>query len=233
MAKKPYTPGMVITWSPSRVNTFRKCPRQFYEEALTSNVPFVQGEQQLEGDRVHKMLDKRIKHMADLPVDYQHLEPLVASIERAPGETLGEQKMTINREFKPTGWFADDAWCRIIIDVVKISLPNLFIGDWKTGKPNFDEYQLKLNAAISFIFFPSAERITTAYIWLKTKMLDPKVYTRADLPRMWRELLQEPVRMQQCSNANAWPERPGKHCGWCGVNKQKRCKVAAEPYRGG
>jgi hypothetical protein len=204
----------------------------FHEEANLRTVPFVQSVQQLEGDKVHKMLDKRLKHEAGLPVEYVHLEELVIPIERAPGRTMAEQKMTINAHFKPTGWFSDDAWCRIIVDVMKINDQRGFMGDWKTGKPNFDQYQLKLNAALGFIFFPSLEQITTAYIWLKTKTLDPETYHRADLPRMWQELLQEPTRMQEYSNRDYWPERPGRHCGWCGVNKQGRCTSASEAYRG-
>lgn len=229
---KPYVPGQVITWSPSRVKTFKKCAKMFHEEANLKTVPFVQSEMQLYGDRVHKALDKRIKGEAALPVEEQHLEPLVLSLLNAPGQTYAEQKMTLNNMLRPTGWFADDAWVRIIIDVMKINGPVGFMGDWKTGRPDFDQYQLKLNAAIGFIFYPSLEQITTAYIWLKTKTLDPETYQRADLSRMWQELLQEPTKMQECSNRNHWPERPGKHCGWCGVNKQGRCAVAAEKYRG-
>jgi len=232
MARKAYEPGQVITWSPSRVNTFKKCSRMFHEEANLRTVPFVQSEPQLYGDRVHKMLDKRIKGEAELPIEEKHLEPLVLSLLNAPGRTMAEQKMTINAKFEPTGWFSDDAWCRIIVDVMKINGPHGFMGDWKTGKPNFDQYQLKLNAAIGFIFYPSLEQITTAYIWLKTKTLDPEVYHRSNYNRMWQELLQEPARMQECSNRNHWPERPGKHCGWCGVNKQQRCTSASEKYKG-
>jgi hypothetical protein len=204
----------------------------FHEESNLKTIPFIQSEPQLYGDRVHKMLDKRIKKEAPLPVEEQHLEPLVLSIERAPGQTFSEQKMTINGHLAPTGWFSEDAWCRIVIDVMKINGTRGFMGDWKTGRPTFDEYQLKCNAALGFVFYPSLEHITTAYIWLRTKMLDPKEYTRADLPRMWEELLQEPIRMQEHSRRDYWPERPGNHCKWCGVNKQQRCKSASVPYRG-
>jgi hypothetical protein len=232
LAKKQYVPGQVIAWSPSRVNTYQKCPKMFFEEAVLGTVPFVQSEQQLYGDRVHKMLDKRIKGEAELPVEEKHLEPLVQSIINAPGQTFAEQKMTINTSLKPTGWFSDDAYCRLVIDVMKINGTVGFMGDWKTGKPNFDQYQLKLNAALGFVFYPSLERITTAYIWLRTKTLDPAKYTRADLPRMWQELLQVPTQIQESSRNNHWPVKPGKHCGWCGVNKQGRCPSAAEKYRG-
>lgn len=232
MAKAVYVPGMQIAWSPSRVNTFSKCPRMMHEEANLKTVPFVQSEPQLYGDRVHKMLDKRIKGEGELPVEEKHLEPLVLSILNAPGQTYAEQKMTINNQLQPTGWFSSDAYCRIVIDVMKINGPAGFMGDWKTGKPNFDQYQLKLNAALGFVFYPSLDKITTAYIWLKTKTLDPAKYTRGDLPRMWTELLQIPTAMQEASRRDHWPEKPGKHCGWCGVNKQGRCTSAAEQYRG-
>lgn len=221
-----------ISWSHSRIDDFKKCARMFHEKNILKTVPFEQTEPMLEGDRVHKMLDKRIRGDVALPIDYQHLEPLVVSILNAPGQTFAEQKMTINDQLKPTGWFSSDAYCRVIVDVMKIKDTVGFMGDWKTGKPNFDEHQLKLFSAVGFEFFPSLEHITTAYIWLKTRTLDPKIYHRADLPKIWEELLVEPTRLQDYANRDYWPERPGKHCKWCGVNKQRRCKSAAEPYRG-
>ena len=52
---KPYVPGQIITWSPSRVKTFKKCAKMFHEEANLKTVPFVQSEMQLYGDRVHSV----------------------------------------------------------------------------------------------------------------------------------------------------------------------------------
>lgn len=229
---KAYVPGQVIAWSPSRVNSFTRCPRMFHEESNLKTVPFIQSEPQLYGDRVHKMLDKRIKREAELPVEEKHLEPLVVALEQAPGRLFAEQKMTLNTSLQPTGWFDHDAYCRIVIDVMKINGTHGFMGDWKTGKPKFDSYQLKLNAALGFVFYPSLEQITTAYIWLRTKSMDPAVYNRADLPAMWQELLKEPTRMQDYSRRDYWPATPGDHCGWCGVNKQGRCTSATKKYRG-
>jgi hypothetical protein len=206
----------------------------FNEKSILKTVPFEQTDAMKEGDRVHRLIDARIKGTA-LPPEYVHLEPLVQSVERAPGRTFGEEKMTLNTKLQPCGWFQkgeDPAWVRIIVDVMKINGDRGFMGDWKTGKVKFDEHQLKLFAAVGFIYYPSVNQWTTAYIWLKNKLVDPKVYTRADLPQMWRELLQEPVRLQDYANRNYWPEKPGNHCKWCGVNKQMRCRSASEPYRG-
>lgn len=222
----------LMSWSHSRIDDFKRCPRMFFEKNIAKTVPFEQTEVMKEGDRVHKMLDQRIRNTVALPIDYKHLEPLVLSIVNAPGETMAEQRMTLSDKLQPTGWFSDDAYCRVIVDVMKINRDRGFMGDWKTGKIKFDEHQLKLFAATGFLFYPSLTQITTAYIWLKSKALDPKVYRRADLPKMWSELLVEPTRMQDYANRNYWPERPGPSCRYCGVNKQRRCASAAEPYRG-
>lgn len=222
----------IVSWSPSRVDMHKKCNLMFYEIALLQSVPYVESAQQAEGNRVHAMLDKRIKKEIVLEPAYAHLEPLVASIENAPGQTYSEQKMTINNRFETCGWFDKDAWCRLVVDVMKINGPVGFMGDWKTGKPRFDDYQLKLNAALGFIYYPSLQTITTAYIWLKTKTLDPATYRRADLDQIWAELLQEPTKMQQNLANNTWAARPGWQCSYCGVNKQRRCSSAQGPYRG-
>lgn len=233
MGKKKYTPGQPIAWSASRVESFQKCPRMFFEQSLTDRIPYAPSEQQTEGNRVHKLLDDRVRNKTALPIEYKHLEPLVQSIENAPGQTFGAQKLALDRKLQPCGWFDDGAWVRVETDISKVNLPNAFVGDWKTGKPTFSEYQLKLYAGVQFLFYQSLEKVTTAYIWLKTKMLDPKVYTRDQLKPIWSDLLQVPMQMQEASQKDSWPERPGRHCGWCGVNKQGRCMAAAEKYRGG
>lgn len=225
--------AQIIAWSHSRIDTFKKCARQFHEVNILKTVPYTPSEPQIYGDYVHKELDKRLKTRNALPADLAHLEGLVVSIENAEGETLSEQKLTLNTKLRPAGWFDKDAYVRVIIDVAKINGSQMFLGDWKTGKIKFGEHQLKLFAATGFIFYPSVEQITTAYIWLRDKIVDPKVYHRDQLQQMWTELLQEPTRLQDYANRNYWPPRPGKHCGWCGVNKQHRCPDAAEKYRGG
>lgn len=226
--------GNPAAWSHSRIEDFKKCPSLYWHKNVGKTVPFIPSPQMLEGDRVHKMLDARVAKGIALPAGYDHLEPIAAAIANNPeGQLFTETKITLNKQFKPTGFFSDDAWVRVIIDVMRLGTQVAWMGDYKTGNPTFDKSQLKLFAAVGFQVYQSLEQITTSYIWLKPGIPDSETYIRQDLPQMWDELLQEPRRLEQAVITNTWPTKPStKYCKWCPVNKAMRCPDAAEKYRG-
>lgn len=225
--------GNPAAWSHSRIEDWKKCPSLYWHKNVGKTVPFIPSPQMLEGDRVHKMLEARVGKGTPLPDGYAHLEPIAAAIvQNGVGQLFTETKITLNKQYKPTGFFSDDAWVRVIIDVMRLDEQVAWMGDYKTGNPTFDKAQLKLFAAVGFQTYPSLQQITTSYIWLKIGTPDSEVYSRQDLPQMWEELLQEPRRLEEAVRTNQWPTKPGKHCKWCPVNKAMRCPDAAEKYRG-
>lgn len=227
------TEATILAWSHSRIQAFKNCPKAFYEANIAKSVKFEQSAQMLWGDRVHRALEYRVRDKVPLAAEFAQYESIAASIERAPGNTLCENKLTLNVALQPTGWFASDAYVRVIVDVMKLNGTVGFMGDYKTGKIKFDESQLKLFAAAGFQAYPQIEQWTTAYIWTQDKVIDPAVYKREQLPQLWEELLQEPARLQKAHVMNHWPAKPGPLCGWCGVNKMGKCESAAARYKGG
>ena len=222
----------LLAWSHSRVDDYKRCPKMMWHKAIKKDVPFVKTEQMKWGDRVHKALEYRVRDKVPLTGEFEQYEPIAAAIDRAPGHVLCENKITLNPGLTPTGYFADDAYVRVIVDVMKINGSVGFMGDYKTGKIKFDEAQLKLFAAVGFQAYPEVHKWTTAYIWTKDKIIDPAVYTRDQLPTMWAELLQVPNEMQKSYVLNHWPAKPGFQCKWCGANKLGLCEAAAERYAG-
>ena len=222
----------ILAWSHSRVDDYKRCPRMMWHKAIKKDVPFVKTEQMKWGDRVHKALEYRVRDKVPLTGEFEQYEPIARAIDAAPGHVLCENKITLNPGLTPTGYFAEDAYVRVIVDVMKINGTVGFMGDYKTGKIKFDEAQLKLFAAVGFQAYPEVQRWTTAYIWTKDKIIDPAVYTRDQLPQMWTELLQVPAEMQKSHVLNHWPAKPGRGCKWCGANKLGLCESAAERYAG-
>ena len=220
-----------IAWSHSRISDFKKCPRMFYEKNITKSVPFEQTPAMLEGDRVHKMLDKRVSEKVPFPHGYQYLEPVAQVIDSLPGQTFTEMRMTLAPDLTPTGYFAPDAYVRVIIDVAKVFGKQAWLGDYKTGKVTMDVEQLKLFSAVAFHHWPDVQETHASYVYLNAKVIDGKTYHRDELPKLWEELLQEPQRLQEHAAANHWPVRPGRHCRWCAVNKHRKCPSPGEPYR--
>lgn len=223
----------LLAWSHSRIETFKKCRKQFWHFNIKKDVPFEQSEQMKYGERCHKALELRLATNEPLPPEFRKHEGIAAAIAAMPGQTFTEIKLTLNEKLTPTGYFAKDAYVRAVVDVMKLAPPFCFVGDYKTGKMSFDSEQLKLTAAVVFQHYPDVNVVASAYLWLKDGVPDVKYYKREELPRMWEELLQEPAKMQEAYVMDAWPAKPGPgKCGWCTVNKYGKCPEAAERYRG-
>src|SRR5487761_189731 len=94
----------------------------------------MQGEALKWGDDVHKALAKRLKDQTPLPKEMQNYEYWADRVLRGTGRLLVEQKYAITRDFRPTTFFADDAWYRGSGDVVRIGEPVALVLDWKTGR---------------------------------------------------------------------------------------------------
>lgn len=226
-----------IAWSFSRVKDFTKCAYMFYMKSVApkhERVKFVETDAMRQGKLQHKMLQDRVQHGTPIPADYANkLDPIAKSIIMAEGTTFAELELALDENLNPCGYRDwDRAWVRVIIDIMKINKNKAFVGDYKTGTPDFDETQLKLFAAVVFHEFPEVDEVTTAYIWLKTGTLDTAVYKREQLPALWAELLVAPQKMQYASAMNLWPKRPGRWCKWCDVNRELKCDRAQERYRG-
>lgn len=226
------TEQKILAWSHSRVDDYKRCPRMMWHKSIKKDVPFVKTQQMIWGDRVHKALEYRVRDNVPLTGEFAQYEPIAQAILKAPGHNLCETKITLNPGLTPTGYFAEDAYVRVIVDIMKINGPVGFMGDYKTGKPKFDQSQLKLFAAVGFQAYPQIEQWTTAYIWTRDKIIDPTVYKREELPKLWEELLQVPAQMQKSFVLDHWPAKPGNHCKWCGANKHGLCESAAERYAG-
>lgn len=222
----------LISFSASRVADYKACPKMFYEKNVAKSVPFVKTREMEEGTRVHKVLEYRVRDKVPLIGEDQQYERICQSLEKAAGTTFCELQIALDQRFAPCGWFDKQAYIRVIMDVMKLNGESGFMGDYKTGKPKFDEYQLKLAAAVGFVVYPAVRKWTTAYIWLKSGLMDPATYTREQLPGMWESLLEWPAKMQESSVLNNWRATPGWACGYCPVNKTHTCEVAKGPYRG-
>lgn len=226
-----------VAWSHSRVNDFVKCAYMFYMKSLApkgERIKFVQSAAMKQGELQHEMLEKYVSKGTPIPEAYRaKLQPVGDAMIAADGQTFTELELTLNEDLNSCGWFDEEAFVRVIIDVMKIKGPNCFVGDYKTGTPDFNEQQLKLFAAVIFQCFPEVMVITAAYIWLKDGTLDPAVYYRDQVSALWAELLVEPQRMQEASVLGLWPKRPGRWCKYCDVNREGKCDKASTRYGGG
>jgi len=226
-----------LSYSHSRLETFEKCPKQFWHMNVIKDVPYIESDQMRQGKVVHKMFEDRVSKGAPFPTDYAaKFEPIAQAIIRRPGKKFTEMQLAYSWDRKPCGYREwDKVACRIIVDVAIIDGRTAWLGDYKTGKRSFDEAQLKLSSLGGFLHWPDVDTIATAYIWTQhigTKLaLDARTYTRDDIPAIWAEVEPKVDRLQEANRTGNWPARANKFCAWCAVNAKGKCAEAGAPPR--
>ncbi len=200
-------------WSHTSLTQFELCPKQYHHTKVLKDVKQDFGEAAQWGQRVHKLLEERIRDSKPLPEYLSHCEPVVQTILKREGQILVEEKVALDRNLQPVTFFAKDAWCRGVVDVGVVNEKNAVLFDWKTGKRKPDNDQMRLFAAFSFAKYPWVQRITTAFVWLKENKIDKEVFTRKqDVPAIWAEVMPRVARVDAAYSKDSWPAKPNGLC---------------------
>lgn len=208
-----------LAHSYSALKLFETCPKRYYHQRITKEVKDEPGTATVYGERVHKQLEDYLKTNTPLPTETAALQPLCDTVKANTAEggmLLIEQEYTLTSDLKPTSWFAPDAWLRFKLDVLAIR-PNgrAIVIDWKTGKrrPDFD--QLEMFALAVFSFWPSADRVSSMFVWTKENATDKETYKREHLDDMWTRLLTRIHRVEKSLETDVWPAKPSGLCKFC------------------
>lgn len=204
--------GKPFAWSHSALTSYEQCPKKHWHLKINKDVKEVFGDQTNYGLEVHDALEARLKSRRPLPMGMQHMEPMAASIEAAPGTLYTEQQLALNRDFEPTGYFDSDVWVRGKADVAKVLGGRGVVFDYKTGKRKEEYSQLDLMAALFMHHVPELQNLSAAYIWLKHKDISTKHYTREELPAVWNELLPRVSRLERAVKTDDWPAKQNGLC---------------------
>lgn len=210
-----------FAWSYSALSSFETCPRRHNLTKIAKTVTERQSEQMLWGNKVHKALELRLKNKTPLAAAFVAYEPHIQSIERVVtggGVADAEQKMGIDINYNPVGFFAPNIWARAITDVTVTKGLRAAVIDWKTGKPTPASAQLKLCAAMTFHAKPYLKEVVTSFMWLVQGTTTNEVYTKGDLPDIWNEFHPRVRRMEQAIESDNFPPKPSGLCReWCPV----------------
>ena len=218
-----------FTWSYSALKNYETCPNRYYHYQVLKDVSEPQSDELKSGYALHTAFEHRVKSGRPLPVGMAKFEPMLATYVAAPGTTYAEQKLALTSEFRPTTYFAPDVWFRTVIDTAKIRADQGFalILDWKTGKPKADLTQLDLMAATTFLHDPAVHTIkaSLAFVGYATSDWESERYQRADLRRIWGEVLPRVAALKAARTLNDFPPKPGGLC-------RKYCAVKSCPHHG-
>ena len=211
-----------VAWSYSALTAFETCPKRYYLTKIAKTVQEPQSEAMKWGNEVHKALEHRLVQGTALPKTMEMFEPIAVKVADAAkgGKLQAEQKMAINVRYVPTTWFAKDVWARGITDFQITKGTKMFIGDWKTGKPDEGSGQLKMTAAMAMHHNPNVKTVINTFVWLKTGGTTTEVFTREDIPTIWQEFAPRVQRLEHAVADNKFPARPSGLCrAWCPVGK--------------
>jgi len=214
-----------FAWSFSRLKNFETCPLKYQQVDLVKAFKEAKSAELDWGDVVHKTLAGVLLKQLTLPEEMKNYQKWIDKVNQLPGDLYVEQKYAINRQFKPTQYFADDVWFRGIGDVVKVAGTRGAILDWKTGQIKADSVQLMLMAQCLFSHFPQLSHVYTAFIWLKEDCNTAELFTRQDLADSWLGLYERVDALETATKTNNFPPKPSGLC-------RKHCPVTTCQYHG-
>lgn len=206
-----------LPWSHSSLSDFNNCPRAFYEKRVAKSVKEERTEALIWGERVHKAFEDRLKIGTPLPVELEEHEDYLVRLQRRPGAGSTEQKIALDRTFRPCSFFAPKVWFRGVIDYQKMNGDTALLVDYKTGKPHSKFQQLKLFALYSFMQNIQLEKVSVVYYWTTTKTETGEDYTRDQMPALWQEFVPSLRQYAEAFKTDTWQPRQSGLCGWCPV----------------
>lgn len=215
--------------SPSALDTFVNCPRQYHHKYVLKDLPpEVKTPEQTYGEWVHKAFQQRLEEGLALPGELAHHEKHMRVLEDKPGMAFYEQRVGLTRKLQPCSWdMRDEIWFRGIIDFNKVDRESrsACIDDYKTGKPHSKFSQLGLYAIWLFIMYPWVDLINAQFYWTRDGTVTKKIWGRADQDEIWALVLADLKQFSLAFKFDTWQERPSGLChGWCPVKSCEHWK---------
>ena len=206
-----------FAWSFSALTRYEQCPKQYYHISVKKDVKDEGSEFSEEGQIVHKGMYDRVCKGKPLPLNYRYLETTAAKFVGLPGDTSGELKFAMARDFSPVQYFDQSVFVRVVVDLLNVRGTQAVVVDWKTGKPKPGFTQLGLTAAVLSTHLPEIETFKVAYVWLQNKSVTSHTYTKASLMEVWNDLLPRVAKIEAAIKTTDFPAKPSGLCKYCPV----------------
>lgn len=215
---------MSFSWSFSRLDAWRLCPRRFAALHIERSVVEPPSPASDVGLRVHAAIAARLTDGAEWPDECKAFAAdvdRICAVLRERGELFVEHRVAVTRSMQPCDWDADEAWLRAIFDLLCVGDDTAVLVDWKTGRQKaVPSDQLKISSVLAFELFPHVDIISASYVWLTTKPVRATVstYRRSEARLLWEGVITDVEQMQRGIEGNCFPPRPSPFCRrWCAV----------------
>jgi len=206
-----------FAWSFSALTRYENCPKQYYHISVAKDVKDEGSEFSEEGQIIHAGMYNRVVKGTLLPLNYRYLEPVAAKFVGLPGDTSGELKFAMSRNFAPTAYFDKNVFVRVVVDLLNVRGSTALVVDWKTGKPKPGFTQLELTAAVLSTHLPEIETFKLAYVWLQDKKVTSTVLPKSGTVRVWNDLLPRVAKIEEALKTGNFPLKKSGLCKYCPV----------------
>lgn len=226
-----------LPWSPSSLETFVTCGRQYHGKYVEKRYPPEEpSEQQTYGLETHKHFELRGEN-PDYVLPYHLLihEPFMKKLDTLPGIVHVENKVALTKKLLAVGWShqpKEEIWYRGVIDYLKVdpASKRAWIVDYKTGKPHAKFRQLISYALYVFIRYSMVDLIDVRFYWTRDGTTTRKVWGRAEIDALWGELIGDLKQYREAFKTDTWQERPSGLCGWCPDTECKHWRPRRERF---
>jgi len=206
-------------WSPTKIDTFANCPRQFYGKYVSGEFAEDENDKSAEqkwGIFVHKQFEDRLGVNTPLPKELSAHNPFMDEMAALPGTLFTERKVTMDKKLRPCSWYEREAFFRAILDLTVVDAPKAVIVDYKTGKPHKKMRQLIICSLWTFAAYPNVEEIDAKYYWTVNMTTTGDTFYRRDTDKLWGTLAGDLQQYKEAYHTDIWQPRPSGLCnGWC------------------
>jgi RecB family exonuclease len=217
-----------VTWSHSSLKDYEGCARRYHEVKILKKYPFQETEATRYGTQLHLAAEEYVRDDKPLPPQFAFIQPTLDALLKKPGRKLAEQKMALDEQLYPVGWFDKKVWVRGIADLLILDDDNLtaWVVDYKTGNNKYpDREQLVLMSLMVFKYFPHIREVKSALLFVVKEDMVKHSMSIEEADAEWWRYRERVGRIAASMEADVWNPTRTPLCGWCPV---KSCEFHKE-----
>lgn len=217
--------GPVKAWSFSVLKKFEECPYRVYLSKVEKHKE-PSSEAADRGSMLHDLAEDYIrgKKQSEVPAELRKLEMQYRALHDAyqehPDEFELEENWGFTATWQQTGFFDDDVWCRMKLDVFRKEGTSAHIVDHKSGKKFGNELKHSdqgLQYAIgAFKRYPDLEYVKVDFYYFDKGETLPKTFTRDKAMMFLPRVEQRAFALTNASKEQLARPKPSKNnCRFC------------------
>jgi RecB family exonuclease len=217
-----------VTWSHSSLKDYEGCARRYHEVKILKKYPFQETEATRYGTQLHLAAEEYIRDDKPLPPQFDFIQTTLDALKKKPGRKLAEQKMALDEQLNPVGWFDKTVWVRGIADLLILDDENMtaWVVDYKTGNNKYpDRDQLKLMSIMVFKHYPHIREVKSALLFVVKEDMVKHSMSIEEADAEWWKYRERVGRIAASIDADVWNPTRTPLCGWCPV---KSCEFHKE-----